>query len=75
MELEGHMIGKNREACYRCRGVTQLIIMLVSNDDAFHALTVRGDVHSYPSHIPRNLSDYAVGGTATLQFDNDQRIR
>jgi len=47
--------------------------VLVDHNDAFHILAMRGDVRSNPTHVPRNLSDDAVCGAATLQFNNDQK--
>ena len=73
--MKGHVIGENREARHCCGSIAQPVVVLVGHDDAFHALTIRGEVHSYPSHVPRNLPDDTVRGAATLQFENDQGVR
>jgi hypothetical protein len=74
-QVEGHVVGENREARHCCGGIAQPVVVLVGHNDAIPALVIRGEVRSYPSHVTRNLSDDAVRGVATLQFDNDQGVR
>src|SRR5450432_2774518 len=73
-ELEGDLVGHERQAWEGRHGVPQRVVRFVRDDESFDSLSWHSQMAADIPHVTCYLADDHIRRPSSLQFHHDQRI-